>query len=595
MIHVGIPATPDFEFLVVFAVILAGPLVVSRFKVPGLIGMLLGGLLIGSHCFGFIGSGNTTIPDVGNLGLLYLMFMAGLELDLKMVNAHRRDTGIYSLLTLCLPMGLGVVVARWIGFDWPAAILLGSLLASHTLVVLPTIKEMGRGDNRAVTTGVGATVVTDTITLVVLAVIQGLTVATGQSGAGVALQIVVGLVVLGVGSFLVLPPLARWFLGRFGTARTTRYVFALAAMLAVSSLGDAFGIDGIIGAFFAGLALNQVVPNEGDLMQRLDFFGGAFFIPVFLVSVGLRIVPSVMVQPGTLEMAAWFIAACFGGKALAAVLTRPLLRYNWPEAGVLFSLTIPQAAATLAAAQIGWDIGLFSNEVLNAILVLIAVSLVLSAVIVPIFTRKLDEEVSADYQPGKRVLFVVAPETGVRRPVAELAVRFASSDGGVVIPTTVVNESRAMFASTPQDEAWLVAVGIDRPMLLVMDADEAAAIRHSIHSFRATSVIVDDPTGALHDHLRHLVVEPPVFFVGPAGGGGKRARVVAHTAGDEVWLADAARRMARAVDGTGESTDLLVQAADTPVPISPAADITVVRMLRSRDGGSGGLFLPPES
>ena len=408
MIHVHIPDAPDFTFLVVFAVILVGPLVIRRFKVPGIIGMLIGGLLIGPHVFGFLGSGETTIPNLGNFGLLYLMFMAGLELDLKLVMAHRRDTLLYAAFTFTLPMGLGMLVARALGFGWMASVLLGSLLASHTLIVYPTIKEMGRGDNRAVTTGVGATVVTDTLTLIVLAVVQGLTTSSHESTGAIVLQIVVGMAVLGVGAFVVLPLLARFFLGRYGTARPTRYVFALVAMLGIASLGDAFGIDGIIGAFFAGLALNQVVPNEGDLMERLDFFGGAFFVPVFLVSVGLRIIPSVMIQPETLQMAAWFIVACFAGKGLASLLTRPLLRYGWPEVGILFSLTIPQAAATLAAAQIGYDIGLFSNTVLNAILVLIAVSLVLSAVITPIFTRRLEARTSDDYQPGKRVLLVIS-------------------------------------------------------------------------------------------------------------------------------------------------------------------------------------------
>jgi len=580
MIHVQIPEAPDFTFLVVFAVILVGPLVIRRFKVPGIIGMLVGGLLIGPHVFGFLGSGETTIPNLGNFGLLYLMFMAGLELDLKMVNAHRRETLLYAALTFALPMGLGMVVARALGFGWMASVLLGSLLASHTLIVYPTIKEMGRGDNRAVVTGVGATAVTDTLTLIVLAVVQGLTTTNHEGAGAVVLQIVVGMAVLGIGSFVVLPLLARFFLGRYGTARPTRYVFALVAMLGIASLGDAFGIDGIIGAFFAGLALNQVVPNEGDLMERLDFFGGAFFIPVFLVSVGLRIIPSVMIQPETLQMAAWFIAACFVGKGLASVLTRPLLRYGWPEVGILFSLTIPQAAATLAAAQIGYDIGLFSNTVLNAILVLISVSLVLSAVITPIFTRRLEAHVSADYEPGKRVLLVLVLDTPARRAPAELAVRLAQSDGGVVIPIVVVTESAVGLASRPPAaEPWLIGLGVDRPIVMVMDDNEVEAVRHSIHSFHATSVVVDDACGTLHDRLKAVVLTQPILFVGQATGGFKHAAVVTGSGNDGFWLSDAADRLARDTDGTPETCDLVVQAAGTTEPEAVGRAVTVVRML----------------
>ena len=580
MIHVHIPESPDFTFLVVFAVILVGPLVIRRFKVPGIIGMLIGGLLIGPHVFGFLGSGETTIPNLGNFGLLYLMFMAGLELDLKLVMAHRRDTLLYAAFTFTLPMGLGMLVARALGFGWMASVLLGSLLASHTLIVYPTIKEMGRGDNRAVTTGVGATVVTDTLTLIVLAVVQGLTTASHQSTGVIVLQIVVGMAVLGVGAFVVLPLLARFFLGRYGTARPTRYVFALVAMLGIASLGDAFGIDGIIGAFFAGLALNQVVPNEGDLMERLDFFGGAFFVPVFLVSVGLRIIPSVMIQPETLQMAAWFIVACFAGKGLASLLTRPLLRYGWPEVGILFSLTIPQAAATLAAAQIGYDIGLFSNTVLNAILVLIAVSLVLSAVITPIFTRRLEARTSDAYQPGKRVLLVISLDSPVRRPVAELAVRLAKSDGGVVIPVVLMTDSAMGLAgSPPVAEPWLIGLGVDRPIVIVMDDNRAEAVRHSVHSFRATSVVVDDATGTLHDLLGSLVLTQPVLFVGQATGGFKHAIVRSTSGTDGFWLSDTAKRLARASDGTSETCDLMVQAAGSAAPETDGRAVTVVRML----------------
>src|SRR5262249_9679187 len=182
--------------------------------------------------------------------------------------------------------------------------------------------------------------------------------------------------------------------------------FSLIAMLGAASLAELFGIEGIVGAFFAGLALNRLVPNEGDLMQRIEFFGGAIFVPVFLVSVGLIINPAVMADGETLRLAAYFILACFGGKALGALLTRPLLGYRWPEVGVLFSLTIPQAAATLAATIVGFDIGLFGTKVVNAVLVLIAVSLVLSASITPIFTKRLAVSVPSPGRLGRRVLLV---------------------------------------------------------------------------------------------------------------------------------------------------------------------------------------------
>ena len=165
IVHVEAPTGPALPFLVLFLVIVLGPMIIERFKVPGIIGLLLGGLIIGPHALGIVGSGNTTVPDLGQIGLLYLMFVAGLELDLRLVSANRRATIIYSMLTFTLPMVAGTIAGFAIGFSTAAAVLLGSLLASHTLVVYPMIRDMGRGNDPAVATGVGATVVTDTLTL----------------------------------------------------------------------------------------------------------------------------------------------------------------------------------------------------------------------------------------------------------------------------------------------------------------------------------------------------------------------------------------------------------------------------------------------
>jgi Kef-type K+ transport system membrane component KefB len=514
LVHVEKPEGPALPFLVLFVVIVLGPLIIERFRVPGIIGLLLGGLLIGPHGLGIVGSGNTTIPDFGKIGLLYLMFVAGLELDLRLVNAHRRDTLIYSALTFSLPMLAGTFAGFAIGFSGLAAVLLGSLLASHTLVVYPLIKDMGRGHDKAVATGVGATVITDTLTLIVLAAVSGLTVGQAD-GFDIASQIVIGLIVLGFGCFFVLPRLARLFLGRFGMTRATRYGVALVAMLGAATLAEAFGIEGIVGAFFAGLALNRLVPNEGDLMSRIEFFGGAVFIPVFLVSVGLIIDPSVMADPETLRLAAIFIAACFGGKLAAALLTRPLLHYRWPEIGVLFALTIPQAAATLAATIVGFDIGLFGTDVVNAVLVLIAVSLIVSAIIAPVFARRLDVSMPDPHDIGRRVLLVMEPEHPLRRAVAELACRLAKSDDGIVLPVVVASEHDQLNRSLrKKTETTLLLLGVDHPIEEFVDQNLAEGVLHAARSFRCTSVVVDDPSDAICDACGGCHPEQPVLFVG---------------------------------------------------------------------------------
>ena len=586
IVHVEAPTGPALPFLVLFLVIVLGPMIIERFKVPGIIGLLLGGLIIGPHALGIVGSGNTTVPDLGQIGLLYLMFVAGLELDLRLVQANRRATIVYSMLTFTLPMAAGTIAGFAIGFSTAAAILLGSLLASHTLVVYPMIRDMGRGNDPAVATGVGATVVTDTLTLMVLAAVSGVTL--GKSGGlDIAAQLVIGLLAVGVGCFVVLPRIARLFLTRFGTSRSARYVFALVAMLAAATLAEVFAIEGIVGAFFAGLALNRLVPNEGDLMERIEFFGGAVFVPVFLVSVGLIINPAVMFDPETLRLAAIFIAACFGGKALAALATRPLLGYGWPEVGVLFSLTIPQAAATLAATIVGYDIGLFGTKVVNAVLVLIAVSLVLSATITPIFTKRLPVSVPTPGRVGRRVLLVIDGRRALRRGVAELAVRLAASDDGVVIPVVVGTETDMPdeSASSRAVELLLVGLGIDRPIEVFIDRTMELGVRHAARSFATTSVVADDTDGALHDLLHDDRLDQPVLFVGPLSTSPINRVAVATSSDDDLALQDVASRLARVSisDADDETCDLVVQAAGSPAPELGEREVTLVRVLSASD------------
>ncbi len=230
------------------------------------------------------------------------------------------------------------------------------------------MREAGLSSDPAVATAVGSTVLTDTLALIVLAGVAG-SVGGGRSGVEVAVQIAVGLIVLIAFSLLVLPLLAAWAFRLLGAERSVRYIVAITAFLSAATVAELFGIEGIVGAFFAGLALNRLVPNEGQLMDRIEFFGGAVFIPVFLVSVGLILDP-VGDGPGeTLELAGLFILACLGGKALAAMLSARLLGFSRPQATLLFSLSSAQAAATLAATVIGFQLGLFDSSVVNAVLV----------------------------------------------------------------------------------------------------------------------------------------------------------------------------------------------------------------------------------
>lgn len=489
MLNLQAPDGATWEFLTLFFVILAGPVLVERFRLPGIIGLLIGGFAIGPNGLGIIASGNTTVPDIGSLGLLYLMFVAGLELDLSLIQLHRRGVAIFAGLTFGLPMIFGTAVGFALGWSTAAALLLGSLLASHTLLTYPIIRRAGLSASPAAATAVGATVVTDTLALIVLAAVAGTTTGSG-SGAEIMLQIVIGLAILGLSTLWLMPKLARFALRRLGTERSVRYLVALTSFLVAATISEIFGIEGIVGAFFAGLALNRLVPNGGPLMDRVEFFGSAVFIPIFMVSVGLILDPSVMTEPSTLGLALLLIVACLGGKLLAARLTVPLLGFGRNEANMIFALTSPQAAATLAAVMVGLKIGLFGESVVNASLVVILVSVILSTLVAERSVRRIGPVVS-EYRPLGSHVVVAAEDPGEALPALFAAARIAAPEGGAATVVTVGDPQHPEQGNELRErlDRTAVATGLDAHLVTVHDSSFARGVLNAAVSSEASLVL----------------------------------------------------------------------------------------------------------
>src|SRR4051794_11453661 len=190
------PEGAAFNFLVLFLVVLAGPAIVSKARIPGIIGLLIGGWAIGPHGLGLIGEGNQTVPQLGQLGLLYLMFVAGLELDLGVLNVYRRRAVIFGLLAFAVPLVCGIGAGAVLSFPAAAAVLLGTLAASHTLITYPLVRDAGLGRHPAVAIAVGATVLTDTLALILLAIVAGTQTGEGST-ATIVLELVLGFAALG--------------------------------------------------------------------------------------------------------------------------------------------------------------------------------------------------------------------------------------------------------------------------------------------------------------------------------------------------------------------------------------------------------------
>jgi Kef-type K+ transport system membrane component KefB len=434
------PDSAEWVFFVSFSVILLGPLLFERLGFPGIIGVMLGGLLVGPGVLDWV-QREGAVESLGDLGILFLMFLAGLELDLDEFAANRRGALTFGAFTFTVPFVLGIAVAASFGYGLATAMLFGSLWASHTLVAYPIVQEHGLLRDRAVGIAGGGTVMTDTLALSVLAVVAG-SVASDARPIGVLLEVAVGIVVLALFCAFLLPWVTRWVFAGVGQHRGARFLFIAVALTAAALVADRAGIEGIVGAFFAGLALNRLVPSRSRLMEQIEFVGGVLLIPFFLLSTGMLIDPEAFTERRVIAIACISLAVVFIGKLTAAVVSSRVLGLSRPQGRLLFGLSLAQAAATLAAVTIGVDIGLFDTPLLNATLIVVLVTVLVSSIVTRIAARRIDPP---RVQGERLAETIFVPVDVVDDPeVVELAGRMAMAKGGTVLVGAV--------AATPGDQ-----------------------------------------------------------------------------------------------------------------------------------------------
>jgi Kef-type K+ transport system membrane component KefB len=508
-------------FAILVLTLMLAPRIAEKLRLPGMVGLVLVGMALGPHGMHLLATKEIALSALGNFGLLYLMFSAGLELDLKLFMRMKKAAFTFAVLSFAIPFSLGIISAKLLGFKWAAAVLMGSNWGSHTLVTYPLLRKMGLSRNRAVSTVVGATAVTDTSALLVLSVVSGTVQPSGSMGEQLG-AIGVVLAVLVAWSLFALPRVARWFFARVGSDRSYRFIFGIAAFLVGGVIAEVGGIDAIVGAFFAGLGLNRAIPEESPLMDRLQYMGSTLFIPIFLVSVGVLLEPRVMIDPKTLGIAAVFTVAVLGGKALAAVIAGRAFHFSWPEVGLMSGLSGSQAAATLATTLVGAKLGLFDKQTINAVLVVILISLVATPAMVTAFGKHVKatgEELAA---LGKRVLVPVWGDSS--RPVLSLAGRLAAADGGMVVAASFAS-SKALTPEldqqrklTEQAQEWLDKEGRESRALFRVASSVPEGLRETVLGEDATLLISEwrDPLRDVHgseatEALAHAPV--PVLVV----------------------------------------------------------------------------------
>ena len=383
------PESSEWTFFIAAVVLLTGPVVADRLRLPGLVGIVLGGMLVGPFVLEWVHQ-EGIVESLGELGLLFLMFLAGLELDLDEFQRNRKPALTFGALTFTFPLVLGFLLVLPFEYGLATAVLYGSLWASHTLVAYPIVQERKLTQHRAVGMAAGGTVITDTLALSVLAVVVG-SVESDDRAAIILVELLLGLAVLGVYCAVLLPRMGRWSLDHLGRGPVQTFLFLLAALTSSALIADRMGLEGIIGAFFAGLALNRLVASaHTEAKESFEFVGAALLVPFFLLSTGMLIDPAEFTKAKALVLAGASVAIVLVGKAVAAFIAGRRSGFDRSEMRLVFGLTVAQAAATLATVTIGTDVGIFDEDLLNATLVVVLVTVVVSSVVTRTAARALD-------------------------------------------------------------------------------------------------------------------------------------------------------------------------------------------------------------
>ncbi len=490
---------PVQVFATVLAIVLIAPLVFERLRIPGIIGLIVAGILIGPYALNVL-QREGPLELLGEVGLLYIMFVAGLEIDLNQFARQRSHSVVFGAFTFFIPLFLGTALGwYYLGMPLHASVLLATMFSSHTLVTYPIASRLGLSKEPAVTTTIGGTLITDTAALLVLAVIAGMTV--GVIDAWFWVRMLTSMTVYVLGVFILLPRIGRWFFHRIGSEGTTEYIFVLTAVFLCAWLAHVAGLEPIIGAFLAGLLLNRYIPERSVLMNRIQFVGDSLFIPFFLITVGMLVdLRLLIVGVDAWRFAISMLGCAILAKWLAAMFTRWILKYNLQEANLVFGLSVNQAAATLAAVMVGYRLELFDEAILTGTIFMIMGTCFLGPWVTEAAARRV--ALGAERKPydpagaPQRIMVPLAnPETANRLMSLACMLRPGNSREPVYPLTAIVEgddtEARVAEGEKLLGKALVDAIAANVPVVPVtrVDINVPSAILSAMRDYRISMVI----------------------------------------------------------------------------------------------------------
>lgn len=385
LLSLAIPAThplitsPMAIFLVVLLIILVTPLLLNKLRIPHVIGLIVAGVCVGPYGFNLLAR-DMSFEVFGQVGLLYLMFLAGIEIDMYHLKKNIRKGAIFGLFTFVIPLAAGTAVAMsCLGLNAMASVLLASMFAAHTLIAYPIVSRLGLTKSSPVVIAIAGTIFTVLGSLMVLAGIAG-TAATGHFDITSLLKLFANLIIYCLVTLYIYPRLTRWFFKHYNDG-VLQFIYVLAMVFLAAVTASWIGIEGVFGAFFAGLLLNRYVPARTPLMTRLEFVGNAIFIPYFLIGVGMLINVGVITSGWkTAYVAAVMSAVAMLGKWIAAFVTQKAFRMSKLDRSMIYQLSNAHTAVALAVVMIGYRLGIFGEEILNGTVIMILVTCTVSSI-----------------------------------------------------------------------------------------------------------------------------------------------------------------------------------------------------------------------
>ena len=515
-IGIHLPITdPTWIFFLVLMIILFAPIVLGRLRIPHIIGMILAGVVIGKYGFNIL-ERDSSFELFGKVGIYYIMFLAGLEMDLENLKKNLLKALVFGVLTFCIPFAMGMWVGmNVLGFGVGASMLLSSIFASHTLVAYPIVGRYGMTRHASVSISIGGTMFALTVALFILAGISGM--YRGELDSGSWIWFIGKCVGYCVFVFLVFPRFARWFFRTYED-NVMQYIFVLALVFLSAALAELAGMEGIFGAFLAGLVLNRLIPHVSPLMNRTEFVGNALFIPYFLIGVGMLINLGALFHGGeTIKVVLVMVIVATVSKWIAAWLTQLVYRMSKASRQMLFGLSNAHAAGALAMVMVGTKIelepGVFlmNEDMLNGVVIMILFSCIISSVVTEHAARTMalaEENGEMDMSRGKedeRMMVSIAnPETVEPLVNMALMMRDPKSKKELLAVTVEVEydeaKKQAKLAQRRKslEQAARIASAVDVPMKTRcrLSTNAATGILNTASEMNASEIIL----GLHHKH-----------------------------------------------------------------------------------------------